>query len=97
MSDHPAEQVVAVPVAPVPVSVPVPATHAAPGVMVATSAGATTALAVVIQYLGSWPLQPPNDTQATALAGLLMVAIGGIQHLWQSKRSPANGTASNGS
>jgi hypothetical protein len=83
----------AVPVAPAPAPVAAPAVKAAPGVMVATSAGATTALAAVIQWLMTWPLAAPTEAQSTALAGLIVVVAGGIQHLWQSKKSPANGSS----
>ncbi len=68
---------------------PVPAVRAAPGVMIAASGTATSALATTIQYLGwwNWPLPSPTDIQAAALAGMLITAAGVIQHIWQSKRN----------
>ncbi len=41
-------------------------------------------LTPVILWLTTWPIQPPTEAQAGAIAALLIAAIGGVHSLIQS-------------
>jgi len=48
----------------------------------------TALLATVLVYLSHWPLQPLDLPTASAFAGLLVAAGGGLVKLYKSRNGP---------
>lgn len=64
-----------------------PPARTAPGVAITAGSGYVTMLAADIQYLMTWPIQPPTELQAMSLAGTIVAICATLFHLWANKQA----------
>ena len=63
-----------------PAPTPIPSPQASGGQIGILASGITGALAIVIQWACTWPIQAPKEAQATALASLAVALAGYLFH-----------------